>query len=419
MNHLALRATTAIRTSSKRALSSTVSPWTNVELGPPDAILGLNSLFAADPDDRKLSVGVGAYRGADGKPFVLPSVKEAEKQLLAQNLNREYLPITGLASFNDLACDMIYGKDRDVPLAKTQVLSGTGGLRVGGEFLKAFGNVNEIYMPDPTWGNHAAIFKRCGLAPKTYRYLDRSAQSLDFSGMMEDLKALPNGAAVLLHACAHNPTGVDPNAEQWAEISALLKTKSCIPFFDSAYQGFASGDAEKDATAVRTFVSDGHPVMTTQSFSKNFGLYSDRVGCLSFVCKDDEEIQRVDSQLKLLIRPMYSNPPATGARIVSTVLESKTLNPQWYGECKAMADRIISARSELRGHLEGLGSVHNWQHITDQIGMFAFTGLDKAQCDAMINEHHIYLTGDGRVSMAGVTTSNAPYIAESIHNVTK
>jgi len=159
----------------------------------------------------------------------------------------------------------------------------------GGEFLKAFGNVDEIYMPDPTWGNHAAIFKRCGLAPKTYRYLNRSAQCLDFEGMVEDLKNLPDNSAVLLHACAHNPTGVDPTPEQWAEISSVLKPKGCIPFFDSAYQGFASGDAEKDATAVRTFVDDGHPVMTTQSFSKNFGLYSDRVGCLSLICKDEEE----------------------------------------------------------------------------------------------------------------------------------
>ena len=162
----------------------------------------------------------------------------------------------------------------------------------GGEFLKAFGNVDDIYMPDPTWGNHAAIFKRCGLAPKTYRYLNRSAQCLDFEGMVEDLKNLPDNSAVLLHACAHNPTGVDPTPEQWAEISSVLKPKGCIPFFDSAYQGFASGDAEKDATAVRTFVDDGHPVMTTQSFSKNFGLYSDRVGCLSMICKDEEEGKR-------------------------------------------------------------------------------------------------------------------------------
>ena len=237
----------------KRTLTSTTStssPWLNVPEGPPDAILGLNSLYAADEDPRKISVGVGAYRGSDGKPFVLPSVKEAEKQLIAQDLNREYLPITGLPTFNELACDMIYGKNRDVPLAKTQVLSGTGGLRVGGEFLKAFGNVNEIYMPDPTWGNHGDIFKRCGLESKTYRYLNRDAQCLDFDGMMEDLKNLPNNSAVLLHACAHNPTGVDPTSEQWAEISAVLKPKNCIPFFDSAYQGFASGDAEKDAKAV-------------------------------------------------------------------------------------------------------------------------------------------------------------------------
>ncbi len=407
--------------SSASAPRAAASPWADVPEGPPDAILGLNVLFAADPDPRKLSVGVGAYRGADGKPFVLPSVRAAEEKLLedGHRPNREYLPITGLAEFNDLACDMIYGAGCDVPKAQTQVLSGTGGLRVGAEFLKAFGGQSEIYMPDPTWGNHGAIFKRAGIVPKSYRYLDRTTQGLDFGAMMDDLKALPDGACVLLHACAHNPTGVDPSAEQWAEISALLKAKNAVPFFDSAYQGFASGDAEKDATAVRTFVRDGHPVMTTQSFSKNFGLYSDRVGCLSFVCADADEVARVESQLKLLIRPMYSNPPAGGARIVSTILNDPELNPQWYAECKAMADRIIEARAALRGHLEDGGSSHNWQHITDQIGMFAYTGLNKEQCDKMINDHHIYLTGDGRVSMAGVTLDNAPYIAQSMIAVTE
>jgi aspartate aminotransferase len=410
---------------SRRSLSTTArcaSPWADVPQGPADAILGLSLDFQADADPNKVSVGVGAYRGADGAPYVLPSVRAAEEKLLQDGFrpNHEYLGITGLAEFNDLACDMIYGAQCDVPKAKTQVISGTGGLRVAGEFLKAFGNgADEIYMPDPTWGNHGAIFKKAGLAPKTYRYLDRSTQGLDFAGMMEDLKQVPDGACVLLHACAHNPTGVDPSSEQWSELSAMLRTKNVVPFFDSAYQGFASGDAEVDAFAVRQFVADGHPVMTTQSFSKNFGLYSDRVGCLSVVCKDDDEVKRVDSQLKLIIRPMYSNPPASGARIVSTILQDDVLNPQWYAECKGMADRIIGARATLKQHLVDGGATRNWDHVTNQIGMFAYTGLTKDQCARMISDHHIYLTSDGRVSMAGVTEANAPYIANAILDVTE
>lgn len=398
-----------------RALSTT---WAEVPMGPKDPILGLTESFNADSDERKVSVGVGAYRDEGGVPYVLPSVKEAERRLIEAGGNREYLPITGLKQFNELACDMIYGADCDRPKAMAQVLSGTGGLRVGGEFIKNFAPGAPIYMPDPTWGNHKAIFAKAGVEARTYRYLDRETQGLDFAGLMEDISQIPEGAVVLLHACAHNPTGVDPSAEQWKEMSSVLKARNVIPFFDSAYQGFASGDADKDAQAVRQFVADGHPVMTTQSFSKNFGLYSDRVGCLSFVCEDADEVARVESQLKLLIRPMYSNPPATGARIVSTILGDSQLNAQWYAECKGMADRIIEARAELRSQLESQGSTRDWSHITDQIGMFAFTGLTSDQCAKMISDHHVYLTSDGRVSMAGVTKQNATYLASAMINVT-
>ena len=240
-----------------------------------------------------------------------------------------------------------------------------------------------------------------------------------FVRLREDIEAAPDGSVFLLHACAHNPTGVDPTREQWAEVSAKILAKGHHVLMDCAYQGFASGDAEADASAIRRFLDDGHSLLLAQSFAKNFGLYGERVGTLSVACADAAEKERVMSQLKLIIRPMYSTPPASGARIVSTILQDDVLNPQWYAECKGMADRIIGARATLKQHLVDGGATRNWDHVTNQIGMFAYTGLTKDQCARMISDHHIYLTSDGRVSMAGVTEANAPYIANAILDVTE
>jgi aspartate aminotransferase len=229
----------------------------------------------------------------------------------------------------------------------------------------------------------------------------------------------PDGSIFMFHACAHNPTGVDPTMEQWKEISAGMKAKGHITFFDSAYQGFASGDAEKDAAAVRYFVQEGHDVMLVQSFAKNFGLYGERVGCLSMVGKTSEEADRLLSQLKILIRPTYSNPPIHGARIVATVLNDPKLNPQWYKECKQMADRIIDMRTALTNGLKKAGSTKNWDHINKQIGMFCFSGMTPEQVDKLRTEYHIYMTKNGRISMAGITTKNVEYLAKAMHAVTK
>ena len=235
---------------------------------------------------------------------------------------------------------------------------------------------------------------------------------------MEDVIGAPDRSAFLLHACAHNPTGVDPTHEQWAELSQLMLRKQHVVFFDSAYQGFASGDSEKDAFAVRKFVEDGHNLILAQSFAKNFGLYGERIGALSVVCKDEDEAARTLSQLKILVRPMYSNPPIHGARLVAEVLKNPALRQQWSGECKAMADRIIGMRSELRGKLEGLGNPRDWQHITDQIGMFCFSGLSEEEVLKLRSDYSIYLTNNGRISMAGVGSGNVDYLANAIHDVT-
>lgn len=224
---------------------------------------------------------------------------------------------------------------------------------------------------------------------------------------------------MLLHACAHNPTGVDPKPEQWAEMSAVIKRRNLFPFFDMAYQGFASGDVAKDAFAVRAFLRDGHQIALAQSYAKNMGLYGERVGAFSLVTSSKDEADRTMSQIKIVIRPMYSNPPINGARLVSEILGDAELRKQWLSDVKLMADRIISVRSTLRNNLKELGSSRNWSHITDQIGMFCFTGMNQAQCERLTKEYSVYLTKDGRISMAGVTTKNVGYLAEAIHAVTK
>ncbi|CCI46123.1 unnamed protein product [Albugo candida] len=392
-------------------------------MGPPDAILGLTERFNQDTFPQKASLGVGAYRDDNGKPYVLPSVLEAEKRLMQAKTNKEYAGIAGIKEFVQLSLQFAYGKE-SVPLAEkrvagVQTISGTGGCRLAGDFFVRFlGRDTPIYLPNPTWVNHHAIMKDAGLRVLNYAYYEPASRGLAYDALLSDLQGAPDGSIFLLHACAHNPTGVDPNMDQWKEISRVMKAKQHIPFFDCAYQGFASGDADRDAAAFRHFVDEGHNVVLSQSYAKNFGLYGERVGALSFVTKDEEEKQRVESQLKILIRPLYSNPPIHGALIVSTILSDADLRKQWYEECRGMADRIISMRKILRSELECIdkqhGLVSDWHHITDQIGMFCYTGLTQTQVERMIEKHHIYLAKDGRISMAGVTTKNVRYLAESM-----
>eukprot|EP00567_Pseudictyota_dubia_P005802 CAMPEP_0197449206 /NCGR_PEP_ID=MMETSP1175-20131217/20391_1 /TAXON_ID=1003142 /ORGANISM="Triceratium dubium, Strain CCMP147" /LENGTH=443 /DNA_ID=CAMNT_0042981249 /DNA_START=22 /DNA_END=1353 /DNA_ORIENTATION=+ len=398
------------------------SHWAGYEMGPPDPIVGLNEAFGHDDFENKVNVGVGAYRGDEGRPFVLPVVRKAEEMMQGHHLDHEYLPIAGDPIFVKLATEFAYGKDSapiaEGRLAAVQSLSGTGGLRVFGEFLKKGGH-EHIYVPDPTWGNHIPIMRNSGLEVRKYSYYDVDTSGLNFEKMMADIKDMPAGSCILLHACAHNPTGMDPSPEQWAEISKAVKDYKLVPFFDCAYQGFASGNAPKDAEAIRMFVEEGHNIALVQSFSKNFGLYGQRVGALSVVCADPEEAKRVTSQLKITIRPMYSNPPKHGAHIVRTILGDEALTAEFIDECKGMADRINDMRVRLRENLEQVGSTRNWEHITKQIGMFAYSGMNKDQVMAIREKHHIYCTLDGRISMAGVTSGNVEYMADAIHDVTK
>ncbi|KAI9741381.1 MAG: aspartate transaminase aat1 [Cirrosporium novae-zelandiae] len=398
------------------------STWTNIPQGPP-AILGITEAFKADSFNEKINLGVGAYRDDQGKPFVLPSVRTAEKKIVDSKLDKEYAGIVGIPSFTKAAALLAYGLDsaplKEGRIAITQSISGTGALRIGGAFLERFyPHGKKIYLPNPSWANHAAVFKDSGLEVEKYRYYNKDTIGLDFDGMVEDIKAAPEGSIIVLHACAHNPTGIDPTEAQWRKISDAVKEKDHFAFFDMAYQGFASGNTDKDAFAVRHFIKEGHNIALCQSFAKNMGLYGERVGAFSLVCASEEEKKRVDSQIKILIRPIYSNPPIHGARIASEILNDPALNKQWLGEVKGMADRIIEMRALLKKNLEDLGSKHDWSHITNQIGMFAYTGLKPEQMDKLAKEHSVYATKDGRISVAGITSGNVKRLAESIHKVT-
>uniref|UniRef100_A0A9L0JTW1 Aspartate aminotransferase n=1 Tax=Equus asinus TaxID=9793 RepID=A0A9L0JTW1_EQUAS len=355
--------------------------WAHVEMGPPDPILGVTEAYKRDTNSKKMNLGVGAYRDDNGKPYVLPSV-------------RKYVTV--------------------------QSISGTGALRIGANFLQRFFKFSrDVFLPKPSWGNHTPIFRDAGLQLHAYRYYDPKTCGFDVTGALEDISKIPQQSIILLHACAHNPTGVDPRPEQWKEIATLVKKNNLFAFFDMAYQGFASGDGDKDAWAVRYFIEQGINVCLCQSYAKNMGLYGERVGAFTMVCKDADEAKRVESQLKILIRPLYSNPPLNGARIASTILTSPDLRKQWLQEVKGMADRIISMRTQLVSNLKKEGSSHSWQHIADQIGMFCFTGLKPEQVERLTKEFSIYMTKDGRISVAGVTSGNVGYLAHAIHQVTK
>jgi len=351
---------------------------------------------------------------------VLPSVRKAEDKVIASRLNKEYAGITGIPEFTKAAAVLAYGKDSSAlnRLAITQSISGTGALRIGAAFLERFYPGDKtIYIPTPSWANHAAVFKDAGLKVEKYRYYNKDTIGLDFDGMVADIKAAPKGSLFLLHACAHNPTGVDPTEQQWKDIEAAVSEGGHYVFFDMAYQGFASGDIDRDAFALRHFVAKGHDVSLAQSFAKNMGLYGERAGAFSVVCADAAEKQRVDSQIKILVRPLYSNPPVHGARIAAEILNDKALYDQWLGEVKGMADRIIKMRALLKENLEKLGSKHDWSHITNQIGMFAYTGLTAEQVGQLAKEHSVYANKDGRISVAGITSDNVGRLAEAIYKV--
>jgi len=403
---------------------STGELWQDVPLAPPDSIFQLTAGYKADTFEKKVNLGVGAYRDNENKPWVLPVVKKASKILLNdETLDHEYLPILGLTSYTSAAAKLIIGAEspaltQENRVSSGQTISGTGANHLAALFLSRFYKWNgkpQVYISNPTWANHQAILRNVGIEPVNYPYYDPRTIGLDYDGLMNCLKTAPERSVFLLHACAHNPTGVDPTKEQWSAVADVMLEKGHYAFFDCAYQGFASGDLEQDAWAVRHFVERKVPLLICQSFAKNAGLYGERVGALHVVSKDEETANRVRSQLSVLQRSEISNPPSYGARLISLILNNAELYAEWRGDIATMAHRIIDMRKELYRHLtEVLKTPGNWDHIMNQIGMFSFTGLNPAQAKAMVEKAHIYMTGNGRISMAGLNTGNVGYVAESI-----
>jgi len=396
---------------------------------PPIEVFQLGREFAADTAAEKVSLGVGAYRTDEGKPWILPCVKKAESILATQveeeKINHEYFPVLGLEGFTKAATKMLLGEDSPA-LAENrafgiQCLSGTGSLRIGAEFLKRIMGCDTVYISAPTWGNHNLLFKYTGYSQiRTYRYWNADKKGMDWDGLCEDLGAAPAKSVIILHACAHNPTGLDPTKEQWEKIAEICRANQLFPFFDCAYQGFASGCLDTDAWAVRYFVSKGFELFCSQSFSKNFGLYNERTGNLTVVTGRAENMDNIKSQMTLIVRAMVSNPPAHGARIVETVLSDPALYEEWRDCIRTMSSRIITMRASLRQKLEELGTPGDWSHITTQIGMFSYTGLSQEMCVFLKQEKHLYLLKSGRISMCGLTSKNVDYVAKAINEaVTK
>jgi len=398
-----------------------MSRFTQVQAAPPIAIFALSRAYQQDTNPKKVDLGIGAYRDNTARPWVLPVVRKAQIEIANdETLNFEYLNQFGLPEFTSAATALILGKDN--PIIKEnrvvccQALSGTGALSLAAALLIKVMKYKTVYYSKPTWGNHLDLFQYAGCDDiRPYRYWDATNRCIDFEGMKEDLRMAPKDSVIIFHACAHNPTGVDPTEDQWRVFADICEERGLFPLFDCAYQGFATGNLENDIKSFRYFVSRGFETLCCQSFAKNFGLYNQRVGNLTIVLKDANCVEPIKSQLALLVRKYYSNPPAAGARIVAKVLNDPALFGEWKQAILEMSSRIISMRKSLREHLEELKTPGTWNHITDQIGMFSYTGLNVNQVKYLINEFHIYLPDDGRISLAGLNTENVHYVAEAIN----
>ena len=397
-----------------------MSLFSSVELAPRDPILGLNEQFAADTNPNKVNLGVGVYFDDNGKLPLLQCVQAAEKAMMAAPKPRGYLPIDGIAAYDDGVKKLVFGAEsepyRSGRVATVQGLGGTGALKIGADFLKHLNPNARVLISDPSWENHRALFTQAGFEVGTYRYYDAATRALNFEGMLADLNAAAPGTIVVLHACCHNPTGYDISAAQWDQVIAAVKARGLTPFLDMAYQGFAEGIAE-DGAVIGKFVAAGLTFFVSTSFSKSFSLYGERVGALSVLCTDKDEAARVLSQLKIMIRTNYSNPPTHGGAVVATVLGDAALRAQWEQELAGMRTRIKAMRKKLVDGLKAAGVKQDMGFITTQIGMFSYSGLSKEQMVRLRNEFGVYGTDTGRMCVAALNEKNIDYVCQSIAKV--
>ena len=395
----------------------TASIFADVELAPRDPILGLNEAFNADTRPNKVNLGVGVYYDDNGKIPLLAAVRQAEAARMATQPPRGYQPIEGAGAYNTAVQDMLFGKGSrlaaDKRLITAQALGGTGALKIGADLLHRLNPHATVYISDPSWENHRALFEAAGFGVATYPYFDSETRGVDFPAMRNTLDRLPPGSVVVLHACCHNPTGADLDSAQWNEVVALCRSGGLIPFLDMAYQGFADG-IDADAVAVRAFAASGMQFFISSSFSKNFSLYGERVGALTIVTADADESARVLSQLKRVIRTNYSNPPTHGGAMVATVLSTPELRAAWEAELGEMRERIRSMREQLVKKLADAGVKQDFSFITAQRGMFSYTGLSAAQVDRLREEFAIYAVGTGRICLAALNSKNIDAVAYAI-----
>jgi aromatic-amino-acid transaminase len=393
------------------------SSFAQIELAPPDPIIGLTEAFNADTNPKKVNLGAGVYQDGAGKVPILQVVRESQERLLAKEETKNYMPIDGIPAFNQQVQALLLGADSAIVAGAravtVQALGGTGALKVGADFLKRFFPASQVWISNPSWENHRQLFEAAGFTVNNYPYYDPETRGLDFASMFDALKGLPARSIVLLHACCHNPTGVDPSREEWTRLVDLFQTTGLIPFFDLAYQGFSEG-IENDAFAVRAFAEAGIPCLVAQSFSKSFALYRERVGALTVVTASEEEAKRIRSQIKRIIRTNYSSPASHGAQLVADALSDADMRARWEGELAEMRQRIRKMRELFVRRMREKGVEQDFSFIERQRGMFSYSGLSREVVDQLRNENSIYIVGSGRICVAALNEKNIDYVCEAI-----
>jgi aspartate/tyrosine/aromatic aminotransferase len=391
----------------------------SAKLDPPDAIFGIVEKFRQDPSEKKINLTVGVYKDENGNTPLMKAVADAEKILLEAKASKAYLPIDGMPGYNRHVGNMLLGPVADsVKWQSTQTPGGTGALRVAGELLKTALGIDTIWMSDPTWANHPKIFGNAGMNVSQHAYLNSEGVALDFDAMMKSIaNETESGQAILLHGACHNPTGVDPTSQQWSELLKLVAEKGLLPIFDFAYQGFGDG-IDEDAAAIRAYLADGkQEAIICNSFSKNFGLYGERVGGLTVVSTTDDASAAMQSKVKTIIRRMYSNPPTHGAAIVNTVLSDATLKQAWESELAEMRTRIKQLRTAFVETMQEVAPQRDFSFINDQRGMFSYSGLKGQYADLLMKKHSVYILGSGRINVAGINDSNRQALCDAIAGV--
>jgi len=391
-----------------------------VDLAPRDPILGVTEAFSSDANPRKVNLGVGVYCDDNGKVPLLDCVRRAEREMTDKATPRGYLPIDGIPAYDKSVQALLLGKDCEAIAlgcaVTVQALGGTGALKIGADFLRRFSPASQVHISNPSWENHRALFEAAGFQVNTYPYYDAATHGLQFEALRAALEAMPAGHIVVLHACCHNPTGVDPTPEQWDEIIAVVRARALVPFVDIAYQGFGDG-IEADSLVPRKFAATPGPLLISSSFSKSFSLYGERVGALTVVTADKDEAARVLSQVKRVVRASYSNPPTHGGQIVSMVLNNPELREVWEMELGGMRERIREMREALVKKLAERAPGHDFDFVRRQRGMFSYSGLQVAQVRRLRDEFSIYAVDSGRICVAALNSKNIEYVADAVAQV--